>query len=170
MARFAWSVVVLLVYMVAYHPVLVDGGVAGLTRFLRTRKQVGESPSWWPALAGPSATARYKAKGKVEHLPHKGDKRKAWTKGANNGTASNTTEPQQQRGASAPPAPYLCDHVRDLMRIASTCFDKRARYVDTHDSSLSTYPLLSGPPGLLPHLPHPLSPPGPLPPSRCAST
>ena len=41
--------------------VYVDAGVVGLTKFLRTRKPIGDSPSsWWPAKPGPSLSARAK--------------------------------------------------------------------------------------------------------------
>ena len=39
--------------------VCVDAGVIGLTKFLRTRKPIGDTPSsWWPAKPGPSLSAR----------------------------------------------------------------------------------------------------------------
>ena len=41
--------------------VYVDAGVVGLTKFLRTRKPIGDTPSsWWPAKPGPSLSARAK--------------------------------------------------------------------------------------------------------------
>jgi len=117
-----WVVAVLVWRVVDRQPgALVDAGVAGLTRFLRTRKQVGEGASWWPAHPGPSASARHKGKGKDHPAPDKGGKRnsKAWVAGAgsNNHTAQgggNTTTATAT--AKPPPAhphptPYVCDHV-----------------------------------------------------------
>ena len=48
-------------FAVILHDNPVFGGVVGLTKFLRTRKPIGDSPSsWWPAKPGPSLSARAK--------------------------------------------------------------------------------------------------------------
>ena len=48
-------------FAVILHEDHVFGGVVGLTKFLRTRKPIGDAPSsWWPAKPGPSLSARAK--------------------------------------------------------------------------------------------------------------
>ena len=54
------SLLILLFATILYDD-LVFGGVVGLTKFLRTRKPVGDTPSsWWPAKPGPSFSTRTK--------------------------------------------------------------------------------------------------------------
>ena len=75
-----------------HHRQFADGGVVGLTRFLRTRKQYGDAPSsWWPAEPGPSPSARAKGVYEAAGGRKSGKKRPPPRGPALNGTGTITS-------------------------------------------------------------------------------